>query len=177
LARAGARFAGNVIPLLHGWSWLTPAQQAEVAGFVPNTLAANAWPSDTGTNWAARSKRANPPRYCQHCHGAPGMVTTFADAPFTTPELDALLVDAATSIVPPCCFTMMSWLIDRPSPVPSPAGLVVKNGLNIFSFTSAGCRCRCRGCGFRPVAEVFVVALSTGSKPAAPPPPLRLVAA
>ncbi len=27
------------------------------------------------------------------------------------------------------------WLIDRPSPVPSPEGLVVKNGLNIFSFT------------------------------------------
>ena len=44
----------------------------------------------------------------------------------------------STSILPPCCFTMMSWLIDRPSPVPSPAGLVVKNGLNIFSFTSAG---------------------------------------
>jgi len=21
---------------------------------------------------------------------------------------------------PPCCFTTMSWLIDRPSPVPSP---------------------------------------------------------
>jgi len=28
----------------------------------------------------------------------------------------------------------MSWLIDRPSPVPSPEGLVVKNGLKIFSF-------------------------------------------
>jgi hypothetical protein len=39
----------------------------------------------------------------------------------------------STLIVPPCCFTMMSWLIESPSPVPSPAGLVVKNGLNIFS--------------------------------------------
>ena len=28
----------------------------------------------------------------------------------------------ATSMLPPCCFTMMSWLIDRPSPVPSPEG-------------------------------------------------------
>src|SRR6185295_4923392 len=43
----------------------------------------------------------------------------------------------STSILPPCCFTMMSWLIDRPSPVPSPAGLVVKKGLNIFTFTSS----------------------------------------
>ena len=31
----------------------------------------------------------------------------------------------------------MSWLIDRPSPVPSPAGFVVKNGLNIFALTSS----------------------------------------
>src|SRR5262245_25810058 len=44
----------------------------------------------------------------------------------------------STSIDPPCCLTTMSWLMDRPSPVPSPAGLVVKNGLNIFSFTSGG---------------------------------------
>src|SRR5215471_20605899 len=44
----------------------------------------------------------------------------------------------STSIDPPCCLTIMSWLIDRPSPVPSPAGFVVKNGLNIFSFTSGG---------------------------------------
>ena len=43
-----------------------------------------------------------------------------------------------TSIVPPCCLTTMSWLSERPSPVPSPAGLVVKNGLNIFAFTSSG---------------------------------------
>ena len=27
---------------------------------------------------------------------------------------------------------------ERPSPVPSPAGFVVKNGSNIFSFTSGG---------------------------------------
>src|SRR6185312_11950879 len=39
---------------------------------------------------------------------------------------------------PPCCLTMMSWLIERPRPVPSPAGLVVKNGLKILSFKSGG---------------------------------------
>lgn len=87
-------FAGNVIPLLRGWNWLSPAQQAQVSEFVPETLAKNAWPSEMGTNCAARSKRARPPAYCQHCHGAPGMVTTFSDAPFATPEFDALLVDA-----------------------------------------------------------------------------------
>ena len=50
-------FAGNVIPLLRGWDWLTPAQQAQVAEFVPKTLAANAWQSEVGTNWA-REKQA-----------------------------------------------------------------------------------------------------------------------
>ena len=42
----------------------------------------------------------------------------------------------STSIAPACCLTIMSWLMERPRPVPSPVGLVVKNGLNIFSFTS-----------------------------------------
>jgi hypothetical protein len=87
-------FAGNVIPLLRGWDWLTPVQQAQVAEFVPKTLAANAWRSDVGTNWGAKSKGEKQPTLCQHCHGAPGMVTTFADAPFATPEFDALLLDA-----------------------------------------------------------------------------------
>jgi len=32
----------------------------------------------------------------------------------------------STSILPPCCLTMMSLVIERPSPVPSPVGLVVK---------------------------------------------------
>jgi Lanthionine synthetase C-like protein len=86
-------FAGDLIPLLRGWDWLTPAQQAQVAEFAPKTLAANAWSSELGTTWGARSKRETPPTLCQHCHGAPGMVTTFADAPFATPEFDALLLD------------------------------------------------------------------------------------
>src|SRR5258707_12931022 len=37
-----------------------------------------------------------------------------------------------TSILPPCCFTMMSCVIERPRPVPSPAGFVGKNGFDIF---------------------------------------------
>ena len=34
----------------------------------------------------------------------------------------------SAAIVPPCCWATMSQLIDRPRPVPSPVGLVVKNG-------------------------------------------------
>jgi hypothetical protein len=83
-------FAGNVIPLLLGWDWLTAAQQAHVAEFVPKTLEANAWRYEVGTTWGPRSKREKRLFICQHCHGAPGMVTTFADAPFATPEFDAL---------------------------------------------------------------------------------------
>src|SRR4030081_818839 len=82
-----------------------------------------------------------------------------------------------TSILPPCCFTTMSWLIDRPSPVPSPAGLVVKKGLNIFSFTANGIPVplsRIRISTLLP--RFFVVALSVGSKPSSPA-SLRLVAA
>ena len=50
-------FAGNVIPLLLGWDWLTAAQQAHVAEFVPKTLEANAWRYEVGTTWGPRSKR------------------------------------------------------------------------------------------------------------------------
>jgi hypothetical protein len=114
-------FAGNVIPLLHGWDWLTPAQQAQVAEFVPKTLAANAWPSEIGTNWAARSKRVQPPLYCQHCHGAPGMVTTFANAPFATPEFDALLIDGGR----------FTWAA---GPLTKGAGLCHGTGGNGYAF-------------------------------------------
>ena len=71
-----------------------------------------------------------------------------------------------------CCLTMMSWLIDRPSPVPSPAGLVVKKGLNIFSFTSGGMpvplsRMRIS----TELPRSCVVASSVGSKPPRRSPP------
>ena len=86
-------FAGNVIPLLRGWDWLTSAQQAYVAEFVPKTLEANAWKYESGTTWGPRSKREKRLFICQYCHGAPGMVATFADAPFATPEFDKLILD------------------------------------------------------------------------------------
>ena len=46
-------FAGNMLPLLHGWAWLTPEQRAIVSAVVPRTLAAHAVSSDEGTNWPA----------------------------------------------------------------------------------------------------------------------------
>jgi hypothetical protein len=61
----------------------------------------------------------------------------------------------STSILPPCCFTMMSWLIERPSPAPSPDGLVVKNGLNIFALTPSGRFEMNQSCRFDRKAALF----------------------
>src|SRR5262249_38738114 len=54
------------------------------------------------------------------------------------------------SVNSPGCVTTLSWLMERPRPVPSPAGFVVKKGLNIFSFTSDSeqrCAWYCLRCG------------------------------
>jgi hypothetical protein len=83
-------FAGNLIPFFRGWNWLGEDQRARIADATVRTLALNArrsgdgisWPPDVGGN----------KMLCQHCHGAPGMVTTIADAPFSTPELEELLL-------------------------------------------------------------------------------------
>ena len=47
------------------------------------------------------------------------------------------LIIVSTEITPPCRRTM-SLDIAKPRPVPFSGGLVVKKGLNIFSFTSSG---------------------------------------
>jgi hypothetical protein len=86
-------YAGNMIPLIRGWHWLTEGQRACIAEAVPRTLAANAWHSELGANWGAIAGSTSPPALCQHCHGAPGIVTTFADVPFASPALDALLLE------------------------------------------------------------------------------------
>ena len=85
-------FAGNMLPLLHGWDWLTPDQHALVADTVPRTLASHAMRSELGAAWPAVVPSSQTTFLCQHCHGAPGMVTTFADAPFSTPDFEALLL-------------------------------------------------------------------------------------
>ena len=86
-------FAGNMLALLRGWDWLSPAQCRLVADAVPRALVTNAWRSETGVNWPAVATRETRPYLVQHCHGAPGIVTTFAAGPFRSPELDALLLE------------------------------------------------------------------------------------
>jgi hypothetical protein len=86
-------YAGNMIPLIRGWAWITDKQRARVADAIPRTLSANAWRSELGTTWPPIAVRGEPPTLCQYCHGAPGMVTTFADAPFIVPLLEELLLE------------------------------------------------------------------------------------
>ncbi|HMK80155.1 MAG TPA: LanC-like protein [Xanthobacteraceae bacterium] len=86
-------YAGNMIPLLRGWAWLTAAQRDCVSDAVPRTLAGTAIRCEHGATWQSRVDPSRPANLCQHCHGAPGMVTTFADAPFAAPQLDALLIE------------------------------------------------------------------------------------
>jgi len=86
-------YAGNMVALLRGWDWLTEDARARIADAVPRTLSKNAWRTDDGAAWLAAVGHDKPPSLCQYCHGAPGMVATFADAPFSAPELETLLVD------------------------------------------------------------------------------------
>jgi len=90
------RYAGNMVPLLRGWDWLTDHQRARIADAVPRTLSKNAWRTDVGTSWRGTVAHDKPPWLCQYCHGAPGMVATFADAPFTSPELEMLFLKEAS---------------------------------------------------------------------------------
>ena len=82
-----------MVPLMRGWSWLTESQRTRIAEAVPRTLSKNAWRTDAGISWRGTVAHDKPPWLCQHCHGAPGMVMTFADAPFTSPELEELLLE------------------------------------------------------------------------------------
>ena len=86
-------YAGNMAPVLRGWAWLAEHQRARIVDAVPRTLSANAWRTDAGTSWPASVGHDRPPSLCQYCHGAPGMVATFADAPFTSPEVESLLFE------------------------------------------------------------------------------------
>ena len=83
-------FAGHMLALLRGWHWLDSAQRECVESMTMRTLALNAVESPLGVNWPAGAED-DAPVLVQWCHGAPGMVATFADAPFSSPELERLL--------------------------------------------------------------------------------------
>lgn len=87
-------YAGNMLALLRGWSWLDAGQRAQIGAAIPRALAASARRSDMGVTWHAIVTRARPPFLVQHCHGAPGIVTVFADGPIRTLEMDELLRQA-----------------------------------------------------------------------------------
>ena len=75
----------------------------------------------------------------------------------------------STSIRPPCCLTMMSCVIERPSPVPSPVGLVVKNGIeHLFPHLGRNTGAIVANADFDRLPRFFVVASSVGSKAASP---------
>lgn len=91
-------YAGNMIALMRGWEWLTEDQRRRITEAVPRTLAANAWRSEPGATWPGVAGSDKPPLLCQYCHGAPGMVTAFADTPFTSREVEELLLEGGKFI-------------------------------------------------------------------------------
>jgi uncharacterized membrane protein YsdA (DUF1294 family) len=84
-------YAGNMRALLAGWDWLTDAGRTLIRQVVLETLTANAVREGDGVNWKPIASDDPAPPLVQHCHGAPGMVTTLADPRLASPELTALL--------------------------------------------------------------------------------------
>jgi hypothetical protein len=91
-------FAGNMLALLKGWRWLTPKQQKTVEDLSATTLTATAQRREDGVNWPKDSDEPDAPMLCQICHGAPGIVLAFAEAPFRHPSFETLLEEAGNLI-------------------------------------------------------------------------------
>jgi hypothetical protein len=89
-------FAGNMLALIKGWRWLTPEQQRTIEELSVTTLAATARRSKEGANWLKDADELEVPMLCQVCHGAPGIVLAFAEAPLRDPQFEALLEEAGT---------------------------------------------------------------------------------
>ena len=87
-------FSGNMFALMRGWNWLSSARQEAIAETAVHSLRATAQESELGVNWPADADKSDSPTLCQICHGAPGVLAAFADAPFANTALDALLTKA-----------------------------------------------------------------------------------
>jgi hypothetical protein len=91
-------FAGNATALLQGWMWLEREQQKAVTDLVTEMIAGTAKRNERGANWPADAEQPDAPMLCQICHGAPGIVTAFADAPFSTSDFERLLLEGGETI-------------------------------------------------------------------------------
>ncbi|HTW33599.1 MAG TPA: LanC-like protein [Rhizomicrobium sp.] len=86
-------FAGNVLALIKGWHWLSTDQQKTTADVTTEMMVATAKRSERGANWGSDANQPDAPMLCQICHGAPGIVTAFAEAPFSAPDFERLLLE------------------------------------------------------------------------------------
>lgn len=89
-------FAGDMAALIKGWDWLEPSQQTRVQSVSLHTLAATAQQDGSMANWP--TMMLNGQLLCQVCHGAPGIVMAFSNAPFRAPELESLLLAGGETI-------------------------------------------------------------------------------
>jgi lantibiotic modifying enzyme len=94
-------FAGNAYALLRGADLMPAAQRETLYERCVETLAATAVVEGDGVNWPPTLESSNAgsrKMLLQWCHGAPGIVTAFADFPRgRSHELDAMLAGAGIS--------------------------------------------------------------------------------
>jgi lanthionine synthetase-like protein len=88
LLGAAHGFAGNVFTLLRGWALVPERERDGVLERALRSLQVTAEVDGERANWPSDTSRQR--FFVQWCHGAPGMVTSFARAP-AEPELDTLL--------------------------------------------------------------------------------------
>jgi len=115
-------FAGNAFPVIKGWHLLRPDEQSRWADRLAESLRRTAIWGDGCANWPQSVGRHRPGRTAllvQHCHGAPGIVTCFAE--FPDPAIDDLLLAAGE----------MTW---RAGPLCKGSGLCHGTAGNGYAF-------------------------------------------
>lgn len=91
-------FAGNILALLQGWHWLSTEQQKVTAELATDMLVTTAKRSERGINWPANADQPDAPMLSQICHGAPGIIAAFADAPFSSPDFERALIEGGETV-------------------------------------------------------------------------------